>query len=84
MRKWLKNIRKSEQLTQAQLATLVGVDVTSINKYELGERRPSPEVAQRIANKLNFEKHGYSWTYFYESRESITVWKGGQQCQSQH
>ena len=62
MRNWLKNARVKKGMTQAALSALAGVDVTAIGKYENGKRRPSPEVAQKIASVL-----GFSWTRFFET-----------------
>ena len=49
MRDWLRNKRLEKQLTQAQLAKMVGADATMISKIEVGERRPSVELAKKIA-----------------------------------
>lgn len=38
-----------------------------ISKIELGERRPSVEVAKKIAAVL-----GFDWTRFYEDEDEIT------------
>ncbi|HHX50559.1 MAG TPA: helix-turn-helix transcriptional regulator [Clostridia bacterium] len=64
MRLWLRNRRIEENLTQSEVAELAGVDVTMINKVELGERRPSVEVAKKIATVL-----GFDWTRFYEEKQ---------------
>jgi transcriptional regulator with XRE-family HTH domain len=61
MRDWLRNKRLEKQLTQAQLAKIVGADATMISKIEVGERRPSVELAKKIAEAL-----GFDWTRFYE------------------
>ena len=61
MRDWLRNKRLEKQLTQAQLAKMVGADATMISKIEVGERRPSVELAKKIAAAL-----GFDWTRFYE------------------
>ena len=61
MRSWLKELRVHKNFTRKKLANVVNVDVTSIAKYEQGERRPSPEVAQRIADVL-----GFDWTKFFD------------------
>ena len=61
MRNWLRNKRLEKQLTQAQLAEIVGADATMISKIEVGERRPSVELAKKIAAAL-----GFDWTRFYE------------------
>lgn len=61
MRDWLRNKRLEKQLTQAQLAKIVGADATMISKIEVGDRRPSVELAKKIAEAL-----GFDWTRFYE------------------
>ena len=61
MRTWLKDIRAKKELTQQEVANAANVDVTMISKIELGERRPSVEVAKKIAAVL-----GFNWTRFYE------------------
>ena len=61
MRTWLKDIRAKKELTQQEVANAANVDVTMICKIELGERRPSVEVAKKIASVL-----GFNWTRFYE------------------
>lgn len=58
-------------MSQQKLANAVGVDITRIGKYELGERRPSPETAKRMAEALHFEKHGYDWTKFFEDEKAV-------------
>ncbi len=62
MRQWLRSLREQKQLTQAVLAKKVDVDITAIGKYESGARRPSPEVAQKLASVLEFD-----WTRFFEN-----------------
>jgi len=37
---------------------MAGVDVTMVSKIELGERRPSVNLAKRIADVL-----GFDWLY---------------------
>lgn len=65
MRKWFKTARLSKGLTQDKLAKLADVNVTTINKIELGGRRPSPKVAKAIAEVLDFD-----WTLFYKSSDN--------------
>ncbi len=64
MRIWLKELRLAKDLTQEKIANLAGVDITTINKIELGERRPSPKTAKAIASVLEFD-----WTKFYEDEK---------------
>lgn len=60
MREWLIKKREESGLSKSDLAKEVGVQVSVIGKYERGERRPSPEVAQKLAKVLKFK-----WTKFY-------------------
>lgn len=67
MRIWLKDIRAQQNMTQQEVAKAANVDVTMISKIELGERRPSVEVAKKIAAVLGFE-----WTLFYQDEGELT------------
>ncbi|MFN8467185.1 MAG: tetratricopeptide repeat protein [Caldilineaceae bacterium] len=49
---WLRRRRKALDLTQAGLAQLVGCAVATIKKLEADERRPSLEMAERLADCL--------------------------------
>jgi transcriptional regulator with XRE-family HTH domain len=49
---WLKRRRKALDLTQAELARLVGCAVISIRKLEADEQRPSRQIAERLAQHL--------------------------------
>ena len=53
--------RKEKKLTQAELAQQVGCSQRAIAGYELGERRPSVQMAKKIAAEL-----GMDWTDFFE------------------
>jgi len=48
----LKEAREAAKLTQQELATLVGVQPSSISMYESGERTPSMPVAKRLCRSL--------------------------------
>jgi len=67
LRTWLKDIRAKKKLTQQEVANAANVDVTMISKIELGERRPSVEVAKKIASVL-----GFHWTRFFEDEDDLT------------
>ena len=67
MRTWLKDIRAQQNMTQQEVANAANVDVTMICKIELGERRPSVEVAKKIAAVL-----GFKWTRFFEDEDELT------------
>ena len=58
---WLIEKRKLKELSQEELAIKCDVSQVTIARIENGERRPSPELAKKIADVLNF-----SWTKFYE------------------
>ena len=65
MRKWLIELRKG--YTQTQIAEAVGITQQMYSFIELGERRPSVEVAKKIASVL-----GFNWTRFFEDEDEIT------------
>lgn len=46
----LKNLRKSENLTQKQLAERIGVAKSIVSYYESGHRYPSYDVLVKIAH----------------------------------
>lgn len=45
--------RKSQNLTQKQLAELVGIDQVDISKLENGLRNPTIQLLKRIADSMN-------------------------------
>lgn len=49
---WLKHYRKNHDLTQQDLAELVGCSISTIAKIEAGERRLSRHIAERLATLL--------------------------------
>ena len=49
---WIRRRRKALDLTQAKLAQQVGCAVATIKKIEADERRPSPLMAERLAECL--------------------------------
>ncbi|MCI8629747.1 MAG: helix-turn-helix transcriptional regulator [Firmicutes bacterium] len=49
MRK-LKELRKSANLKQQELAEILNLDASSISKYETGKATPSPDILLKIAN----------------------------------
>jgi transcriptional regulator with XRE-family HTH domain len=50
---WLSRQRKALDLTQHALADLVGYSVATIKKIEADERRPSRQMAERLADYLS-------------------------------
>ena len=49
---WLKQRRKALDLTQEELARRIGCATVTLQKIELDERRPSKEIAARMAEAL--------------------------------
>ena len=49
---WLKARRRARDLTQAELADQVGCTTATIKKIEQDQRRPSKEIAERLAEAL--------------------------------
>jgi transcriptional regulator with XRE-family HTH domain len=66
MRDWLKRIRENQEITQRQLSLELDISESYYSLIENGERRPSPEVAQKIAAFLG----GFEWTRFYTKEEA--------------
>src|SRR3990172_4061674 len=50
---WLKQRRKALDLTQEALARCVGCSAVTLQKIEANERRPSKQIAERLANCLD-------------------------------
>lgn len=68
MRCWLKKLRnKSNNMTQEQLAKIVGISRTMITEIENGNANPSVEVAKKIAAVL-----GFDWTLFYQNEVKLS------------
>ena len=47
-----RNLRLQSKLSQVKLAALVGLTQHTISAWELGKRRLSPEVEQRVLAEL--------------------------------
>lgn len=58
---WLKDIRITKGMTGEVVGAQAGITQQHYNFIENGKRRPSVEVAKRIASVL-----GFSWTRFFE------------------
>ncbi len=50
---WLRQRRSELRLTREELAERVGCSVALLRKIEDGERRPSLQIAELLANSLN-------------------------------
>src|SRR4051812_46182001 len=49
---WLRARRSMLGLTQAELGARVGCSAAAIRKFEAGERRPSSQIAERLATAI--------------------------------
>lgn len=49
----LRALRKQKNLTQKQLAELIGVKNSIVSFYEVGDRFPSPEMIIKLSSTLN-------------------------------
>lgn len=59
MRKWLKDIRLARGLSQLDVSKAAQITFQYYSYIENGERRPSPQVARRIAIALGFPDTWY-------------------------
>lgn len=57
----LKKLRIQNGMTQEQLASECEVQRTTITMIELGENKPSVELAKKLGKVLDID-----WTKFYE------------------
>lgn len=60
---WLKAIREERNLTQEDVSKKIGASQPTYCNIESGARRPSVEMAKRIAVAL-----GFNWTCFFEDK----------------
>ena len=67
MREWLLEMRKGVGITQEHIATKCSITRQYYSMIEKGERVPSVETAQAIANVL-----GFKWTRFFESNQEAS------------
>lgn len=66
----LRKLRKQKNLTQKQLADLIGVQNSIISFYELGDRIPSPEMIIKLAGTLQVST---DYLLGLEKRESVDI-----------
>ena len=66
MREWLKRRRLESGLTQEDVAKSSDIERAYYNMIENGSRKPSVDVAKRIAATLEFE-----WTIFFEDKVTL-------------
>lgn len=66
----LRELRKQKNLTQKQLAAMIGVKNSIISFYEVGDRIPSPEVIVKLSAALQVSA---DYLLGIEKGESIDV-----------
>ena len=59
----LCNLRKKKNLTMREVGMMANISESMYSLIENGKRRPSVDVAKRIASVLNFD-----WTLFFEKK----------------
>src|SRR4051812_40109287 len=62
---WLKRRRKALDLTQAELAQRVSCSLDLIQKIEADARRPSRQLAERLADRLGLD--ATEWVAFVQA-----------------
>lgn len=66
----LRQLRKEKNLSQKQLAALIGVQNSIISFYELGDRIPSPDVIKKLAIALHVSS---DYLLGIEKNESVDI-----------
>ena len=69
--KKLKEIRKSKNLTQEQVAEMIGVETPSISNIENGKYYPSAENLDKLMDVLNITPNELFNCASYENSEKI-------------
>ncbi len=63
-RNWLRTLRNAKSISMRQVSSEAGISESYYSLIESGERRPSPEVAKKLAVLL-----GFDWTKFFEDSQ---------------
>jgi len=71
----LKELRKLNKVTQAQLATAIGVTDRALRRYESGENEPTMGVLQSMANYFDISLDYLTGTGLYSKEEMIKTHK---------
>lgn len=72
-RTYLIQKRLNTNFSQSDIANLVGISRQYYNSIENGLRRPSPEIAKKIANCLNFKDEWYKLLENDTSNISVSI-----------
>lgn len=67
MRKWLKELRTQQGLTQEYVASAASIERAYYTMIENGSRDPSVTTAKSISDVL-----GFNWTIFFEDKGNDT------------
>lgn len=63
-REWLIQMREAKGLTRTDIIKKIGITQQAYNYIENNNRNPSVELAQKIADVLDFD-----WTMFYPRKK---------------
>jgi transcriptional regulator with XRE-family HTH domain len=66
----LRELRRQHNLTQKELASLIGVKNSIISFYEVGDRIPSPEIIRKLAETLHVSS---DYLMGIEKNESVDI-----------
>lgn len=66
MRSWLRYMRETKCMSEKRVADLVGISQPAYHTIETGDRNPSVQTAQKIAQVL-----GFDWTMFYPAQGPV-------------
>lgn len=69
---WLRDQRTARKLTREEFANRIGCSVAMLRKIEDGERRPSMQIAELIANLLEIDS-GDRGTFIKVARGQLTT-----------
>lgn len=69
---WLRQSRDSLRLTREEFAGRVGCSISALRKFEDGQRRPSSQIAELMANSLNIPSSERS-TFVKVARGELSV-----------
>src|SRR5512136_3344816 len=69
---WLRQQRDARRLTRAEFSQCVGCSVSTLRKIEEGERRPSIQIADLMANCLDIPPEEHS-TFVRVARGELAV-----------
>lgn len=69
--KKIREYRKKNKLTQAQLAELVNVDDKHISCIESGKSFPSPDLIERLSSALELEPKDLFEFYYLQEEDDL-------------